>query len=76
MKLFELLDEDNEKLEVPDIEIGDDILTGKFLNKKSKVTGFTKDKKDNHPVVKTTKGSVKLLKPRFPKLMKSESDSV
>lgn len=69
MKLFELLGEDKEKLEVPDIEVDDEICLGRFKNRKAKVTSFDTDKKDNHPIVKTTKGPVKLLKPRFPKLM-------
>lgn len=56
-------------LELPDIEIGDDILIGKFRNRKAKITGFTKDD-HNQPVLKTTKGDQKLFKPRFPKLDK------
>ena len=69
MRLYEI--EKKEKLEVPDIEVNDEICLGKFKNRKAKVTGFDTDKKDNHPIVKTTKGPVKLLKPRFPKLMKN-----
>jgi len=56
-------------LELPDIEIGDDILIGKFKNRKAKITGFKKDD-HNQPVLKTTKGDQKLFKPRFPKLDK------
>lgn len=54
-------------LELPDIEIGDDILVGKFRNKKAKITGFKTDD-HNQPILKTNKGDQKLFKPRFPKL--------
>ena len=56
-----------ETLELPDIEVGDDVMVGKFKNRKAKVTGFTKDD-HNQPVLKTTKGEQKLFKPRLSKL--------
>ena len=55
-------------LKLPKIEIGDEILVGKFKNRKAVVTGFTTDE-NNQPVLKTTKGNQKLFKPRIVKLM-------
>ena len=51
-------------LKLPKIEIGDEILVGKFKNRKAVVTGFTTDE-NNQPVLKTTKGDQKLFKPRI-----------
>jgi len=51
----------------PSIEVGDNLLIGKFKNKKAVVKGFSKDD-HNQPVLKTDKGDVKLFKPRLPKL--------
>ena len=56
------------KLELPDINVGDEVLVGKFKNRKAEVKGFSKDDK-NQPVLKTTKGDQKLFKPRISKLM-------
>jgi hypothetical protein len=51
----------------PTLDVGDDVLVGKFKNRKAKISGFTKD--DHHqPVLKTTKGDQKLFKPRIVKL--------
>ena len=58
-------------LKVPSIEIGDEILVGKFKNRKAVVTGFTTDE-NNQPVLKTTKGVQKLFKPRIVKLMNKD----
>ncbi len=58
-------------LKVPSIEIGDEILVGKFKNRKAVVTGFTTDE-NNQPVLKTTKGDQKLFKPRIVKLMNKD----
>tara|TARA_B100000809_G_scaffold2447_1_gene2816 strand:- start:40 stop:243 length:204 start_codon:yes stop_codon:yes gene_type:complete len=55
-------------LKLPSIEIGDEILVGKFKNRKATITGFTTDD-NNQPVLKTTKGDQKLFKPRIVKLM-------
>ena len=55
-------------LKLPKIEIGDEILVGKFKNRKAVVTGFTTDE-NNQPVLKTTKGDQNLFKPRIVKLM-------
>ncbi|MDA9302587.1 hypothetical protein N8072_00495 [bacterium] len=58
-------------LTLPSIKVGDEILVGKFKNRKATVTGFGKDE-NNQPVLKTTKGDQKLFKPRIVKLMKDE----
>ena len=58
-------------LQPPKIEIDDEILVGKFKNRKATVTGFDVDD-NNQPVLKTTKGDQKLFKPRLVKLMKKE----
>ena len=55
-------------LKLPSIEIGDEILVGKFKNRKAVVTGFGVDD-NNQPVLKTNKGDQKLFKPRIVKLM-------
>lgn len=56
-----------EKISVP-LEIGDEIKTGKFKNKKAIVKGFGIDDK-NQPVVKTSKGDQSMFKFRISKLM-------
>lgn len=55
-------------LKLPSIEIGDEILVGKFKNRRAVVTGFATDE-NNQPVLKTNKGDQKLFKPRIVKLM-------
>ena len=67
MKIIEIV-EDKDTLELPDINIGDEVKIGKWKNRKATVKGFKKDKKDNHPILKTTKGDTKLFKPRISKL--------
>jgi hypothetical protein len=57
-----------EILKLPSINIGDEILVGKFKNRRATVTGFGKDE-HNQPVLKTTKGDQKLFKGRIVKLM-------
>lgn len=58
-------------LHLPSIEIGDEILVGKFKNRRATVTGFGVDE-HNQPVLKTTKGDQKLFKPRIVKLTEPE----
>ena len=54
-----------------DIKIGDEILVGKFKNRKAVVKGFGKD--DNgQPTVITNKGTYTLYKFRIPKLMEEK----
>lgn len=47
-----------EKIVIP-IEIGDEILIGKFKNKVATITGFDTDDK-NQPIIKTNKGNTGL----------------
>ena len=54
-------------LKLPDIAVGDEVMVGKFKNRKAEVKGFSKDA-HNQPVLKTTKGDQKLFKPRLSKL--------
>ena len=57
-------------LKLPSINIGDEVLVGKFKNRRATITGFTTDD-NNQPVLKTTKGDQKLFKPRIAKLMEA-----
>jgi hypothetical protein len=66
MRAHEIMTE-IESLELPTIEVGDEVKVGKFKNRKAIVKGFTKDD-HNQPVLKTTKGDQKLFKPRISKL--------
>lgn len=62
---------DQQRLELPDIVLGDEIRIGKFKNREATVTGFDTDK-HGQPVLLTNKGSVSLFKPRLAKLIKDE----
>lgn len=59
---------EKESLTLPELEVGDEILIGKFKNRKAKIKGFTKDK-HNQPVAKTDKGDQAIFKFRVKKLM-------
>ena len=59
-------------LKLPNIDVGDEVMVGKFKNRKATVKGFDKDD-NNQPVLKTNKGDQKLFKPRISKLMVDES---
>ena len=67
MKLYELF-EDLKEYTHPIVKVGDEVMLGKFKNKKAKVTGFKTDK-NGQPEIKTTNGPSKLFKPRIQKLM-------
>lgn len=60
-----------ERLELPNVALGDEIRIGKFKNRTAIVTGFSTDK-HGQPILLTNKGSVTLFKPRLVKLMKDE----
>ena len=62
-----------ETLKLPNIDVGDEVMVGKFKNRKATVKGFDKDD-HNQPVLKTNKGDQKLFKPRISKLMKENND--
>jgi hypothetical protein len=66
MLLIDLF-ENTKSLQLPTLETGDEILGGKFKNRKMVIKSFKKDDK-NQPVAATNKGDVKLLKVRIPKL--------
>lgn len=71
MLLSELF-EDKNTLNLPDLEVGDTLMVGKFKNRKAEITGFDKDEHDQ-PIAKTTKGPQKIFKPRIPKLSADDS---
>lgn len=62
--------EAEDTLTLPKIKVGDEVMVGKFKNRKAEVKGFGKDD-HNQPVLKTTKGDQKLFKPRLSKLMRN-----
>ncbi len=51
-----------------DIKVGDEILMGKFKNKRATVKGFGTDDK-GQPIIITNKGRISLYKVRIAKLM-------
>jgi hypothetical protein len=55
-------------LDLPRLEVGDEMMVGKFKNRKATMKGFTKDK-HNQPVAKTDKGDQQIFKGRIKKLM-------
>jgi hypothetical protein len=73
MKINELLETEDKlytieaKLQLPKLETGDELLVGKFKNRKAIIKDFKKDEL-GHPIAITTKGDQQLLKPRVPKL--------
>ena len=72
MRLSSILEAaEQQRLELPPIEIGDSIRVGKFKNRNATVTGFGTDK-HGQPILHTTKGDQALFKPRLAKLMKDE----
>jgi hypothetical protein len=62
---------ESDTLKLPDIAVGDEVMVGKFKNRKATVTGFKKDD-HNQPVLNTTKGDQKLFKLRLSKLTKKD----
>lgn len=57
-----------QEIKLPDLEIGDTLLVGKFKNRKAEIKGFETDEQ-GQPVAKTTKGDQKVFKSRIAKLM-------
>lgn len=72
MRYFEFAE--SKELDLPNIEIGDEILVGKFKNRTAVIKGFKSDE-HNQPVLKTNKGDQKLFKPRIVKLIKSDKST-
>ena len=65
---------DEATLDLPDLETGDELMVGKFKNRKATIKDF---KKDDHgqPVAVTNKGDQKIFKGRVKKLMPTEGES-
>ena len=64
----ELTEAKEDKLELPDLEVGDELMVGKFKNRKAEIKGFDKDK-HNQPIAKTDKGDQQIFKGRVKKIM-------
>ena len=56
------------ELKLPTLKVGDEMMVGKFKNRKATITGFTTDK-HGQPVAKTDKGDQQIFKGRIKKLM-------
>jgi GNAT superfamily N-acetyltransferase len=61
------------EIELPDLEVGDELMVGKFKNRNATIKGFKTDK-HNQPIVKTDKGDQQVFKGRVKKLM-NQSES-
>lgn len=66
--LHDMLLQAKHQMEVP-IKVGDEILTGKFKNKRAIVKSFGVDAKNNQPTLITNKGTINLYNVRIPSLM-------
>lgn len=69
--IFEQKKNEKKSYSPPELNIGDEVRIGRWKNRKADITGFTKDE-NNQPVLKTTKGNLKLFKPRISKLLPKE----
>lgn len=58
------------ELELPNLEIGDQLLVGKFKNRRAIIKGFETDE-HGQPIAKTTKGDQPIFKGRVAKLIPS-----
>ncbi len=56
------------ELKLPTLKVGDELMVGKFKNRKATITGFTTDK-HGQPIAKTDKGDQQIFKGRIVKLM-------
>ena len=63
---------EDEKISLPDLEAGDELMVGKFKNRRATIKGFKKDK-HNQPVAKTDKGDQQIFKGRVKKLMDEDA---
>lgn len=57
----------------PEIKVGDEILFGKFKNKKATVKGFGTNPKTGQPTLLTSKGEMDIYKVRISKLLPKNS---
>ena len=62
---------DEATLDLPDLETGDELMVGKFKNRKATIKDFKKDE-HGQPVAVTNKGDQKIFKGRVKKLMPTE----
>ena len=60
------------ELQLPELEVGDELMVGKFKNRKATIKGFKTDK-HGQPIAKTNKGDQQIFKGRVKKLIPSES---
>ena len=67
-------DKKEDTLELPDLHVGDELLVGKFKNRKATIKGFKTDPKTNHPIAKTNKGDQQIFKGRVKKLMPEKEE--
>ena len=65
---------DEATLDLPDLETGDELMVGKFKNRKATIKDFKKDE-HGQPVAVTNKGDQKIFKGRVKKLMPTEGES-
>jgi hypothetical protein len=65
---------DEATLDLPDLETGDELMVGKFKNRKATIKDFKKDE-HGQPVAVTNKGDQKIFKGRVKKLMPTEGNS-
>ena len=65
---------DEATLDLPDLESGDELMVGKFKNRKATIKDFKKDE-HGQPVAVTNKGDQKIFKGRVKKLMPTEGKS-
>jgi hypothetical protein len=56
------------ELELPKLEVGDELMVGKFKNRRATIKGFSRDE-HGQPVAHTNKGDQKIFKPRIAKLI-------
>ena len=66
-------EDDSETLKLPDLDVGDELMVGKFKNRNATIKGFDKDK-HNQPIAKTDKGDQQIFKGRVKKLMNKVMD--
>ena len=70
---MKLLDITDDTLKLPDLKVGDEIMVGKFKNRRATIKGFDVDK-HGQPIAKTNKGDQQIFKGRVVKLMKDKED--
>jgi hypothetical protein len=72
-KTFSEMVNDQDTLQLPELEVGDELMVGKFKNRRATIKGFDKDK-HKQPIAKTNKGDQQIFKGRIAKLMDESDD--